>query len=242
MHKLFLFPIAAALFFSCGVLAQQENVKVLPPKAFQQELESATAKQLIDVRTPQEFQSGHIAMAKNINIYDADFKAQLEKLNREQPVYVYCKVGGRSAKAAETLQELGFSHIYDLEGGMMAWESSNLPVTAGEKAKGQQDGVSAADFDQLIAENKVLLIDFYAPWCIPCKEMEPSLNKLAKEYEGKVTFSRIDLDKAKPLARELNIESIPVIAVYKNGKELKRVTGFQTTSQLRKLIKYLLEG
>jgi len=242
MRKLFLLPIAAVLLFSCGVLAQQENVKLLPPNAFQQELESSTPKQLIDVRTPQEFQSGHIATAKNINLYDADFKERLEKLDRDQPVYVYCKVGGRSAKAAETMHELGFTHIYDLEGGIMAWESNNLPVTGDGQSKGEQNGVSTADFDKLIADNKVLLIDFYAPWCIPCKEMEPSLNKLAKEYEGKVTFSRIDLDKAKPLARELNIESIPVIAVYKNGKELKRVTGFQSTSQLRKLIKHLLEG
>jgi thioredoxin-like negative regulator of GroEL len=72
--------------------------------------------------------------------------------------------------------------------------------------------------------------------------MEPSLKKLSKEYKSKVTFSRIDLDKAKPLARKLNIESIPVIAVYKNGKELKRVTGLQSTSQLRELIKYLLKS
>ena len=72
--------------------------------------------------------------------------------------------------------------------------------------------------------------------------MEPSLKKLEKEYKGKVTFSRIDMDNAKPLAQKLGIEAIPVLAVYKNGKELKRVNGFQSTSQLRELIKYLLKS
>lgn len=243
MRKIVLLPLVFAFAFSSCVWAQREtDVKVLQAKAFAQSLDSATQKQVIDVRTPEEFQSGHIAMAKNINLYDSDFKDRLAKLNKAQPVFVYCKVGGRSAKAAKTLHELGFTDVYDLEGGMMEWEKNQLPVALGEATADLTNTFTLSDFDHLLAVNNVLLVDFYAPWCIPCKQMEPSLKKLEKEYKDQVTFSRIDLDKAKPLAQKLNIESIPVLAVYKNGIELKRVTGFQSTSQLRDLIKYLLKS
>ncbi|HTN07280.1 thioredoxin domain-containing protein [Agriterribacter sp.] len=232
-----------ALFLSLSVFAQQQTgVKLLPAKIFAQSLDSAVHKQVIDVRTPEEFQSGHIAGAKNINIYDADFKVRLAMINKAQPVFVYCKVGGRSAKAAGTLHDLGFTNVYDLQGGMMEWENNKLPVAFEKDAENQTDTFTFSDFDQLLAGNKVLLVDFYAPWCIPCKQMEPSLRKLEKKHKGKVAFSRINLDKAKPLAQKLNIESIPVIAVYKNGVELKRVTGFQSASQLRELIAYLLKN
>lgn len=243
MHKLSILPILFFAAFSLNVAAQETGIKLLPAKAYAQALHSADQKQIIDVRTPEEFQSGHIAAAKNINLYDQDFKAQLEKLNKQEPVFVYCKVGGRSAKAAKILNELGFVNIYDLDGGMMSWESNKLPVATVEKAiKSGANSFTVSDFDKLLADHKILLVDFYAPWCIPCREMEPSLKKLEKEYKGKVTFSRIDMDKAKPLAQKLNIESIPVLAVYKNGKELKRVNGFQSTAQLRELIKYLLKS
>ncbi|HRP58191.1 thioredoxin domain-containing protein [Agriterribacter sp.] len=243
MYKLSIPYIFFFAFFSVNISAQEAGIRLLPPKAFAQTLDSTAQKQIIDVRTPEEFQSGHIATAKNINIYDTDFKDRLKKLNKEEPVFVYCKVGGRSAKAAKILRELGFTNVYDLQGGMMAWESNKFPVAAIEKeVKSGTNDFTLSDFNKLLADNKILLVDFYAPWCIPCRQMEPSLKKLSKAYKNQVTFSRIDLDKAKPLARDLNIESIPVIAVYKNGKELKRVTGFQSTSQLRELIKYLLRS
>ncbi len=77
--------------------------------------------QLVDVRTPQEYEAGYIGHAVNYNINGPDFKAQVEALDKSKPVLVYCKMGGRSAKAAKVLKELGFSTIYDLEGGYSAW-------------------------------------------------------------------------------------------------------------------------
>src|SRR5690606_13534983 len=120
MHKLFILPILFLAAFSLNTAAQEPGMQLLPAKAFAQSLDSALKKQIIDVRTPEEFQSGHIATARNINIYDPDFKDQLKKLNKEDPIFVYCKVGGRSAKAAKILQELGFVSVYDLQGGIMA--------------------------------------------------------------------------------------------------------------------------
>ncbi len=79
------------------------------------------AKYLIDVRTPNEYKQGHIEGAKNIDYFSKDFKQQLEKLNKEVPVYVYCRSGGRSAKAMQIMKDMGFKTIYNLDGGYLAW-------------------------------------------------------------------------------------------------------------------------
>ena len=62
------------------------------------------------------------------NFYDADFKAQLEKLDKNKPVYVYCKVGGRSGQAAAQMQAMGFTAVYNLTGGMNAWNGAGKEV------------------------------------------------------------------------------------------------------------------
>lgn len=83
---------------------------------------------LIDVRTPNEFKSGHIENAVNIDIYSDEFKQKLSGLDKNTAVYVYCKKGGRSAKAARTMIDMGFQEVYDLDGGMRSWEKQNLKV------------------------------------------------------------------------------------------------------------------
>lgn len=84
-------------------------------------LDTSTTGILLDVRTNQEFASGHISGARQMNFYDSDFKAQLETLDRNTPVYVYCRSGSRSGKAANIMKSMGFKAVYNLEGGVGAW-------------------------------------------------------------------------------------------------------------------------
>lgn len=76
---------------------------------------------LLDVRTPREYASGHIAKAVNIDYNAPDFEAQINALDRNQPFLIYCAVGGRSAKAAARMQALGFKKVYELQGGFNNW-------------------------------------------------------------------------------------------------------------------------
>ena len=78
---------------------------------------------LLDVRTPEEFNKGHIKDAKIINYYDEDFDAQIEKLDKDKPVYVYCAAGGRSGKTMNLMKEKGFKEVYNLLSGYGAWSS-----------------------------------------------------------------------------------------------------------------------
>ncbi|HBK71018.1 MAG TPA: rhodanese-like domain-containing protein [Flavobacteriaceae bacterium] len=84
--------------------------------------------QLVDVRTPKEHAEGHVKGSKNINFYDDDFITQISTLDKDKEIYVYCKSGGRSGKAAQKLKAAGFKKVYDLQGGFKNWSGSNLEV------------------------------------------------------------------------------------------------------------------
>lgn len=77
---------------------------------------------LIDVRTPGEFASGHIENSINIDYKADNFKELIGELDPNQEIYVYCKVGGRSGRSAKIMRDMGFKNIYDLKGGIIAWE------------------------------------------------------------------------------------------------------------------------
>ena len=82
--------------------------------------------QLVDVRTSEEYGVSHLKNAQNICVTSDDFREKVAGLDKEKPVYVYCKKGGRSAQAATILKELGFTKVYDLQGGITSWESEGL--------------------------------------------------------------------------------------------------------------------
>lgn len=80
--------------------------------------------QWVDVRTPKEYANGHIDDALNFNVNDSSFLKQIEVLDKGKPVYLYCKMGGRSARAAQILKKEGFLEIYNYTGGYDEWRSS----------------------------------------------------------------------------------------------------------------------
>lgn len=216
-----------------------QSVEKLPPAAFKQKMEEHAGRQLIDVRTPGEFAKGYIMNARNVNVYDKDFGPQIDRLalDKNEPVFVYCKAGGRSASAVKQLSTMGFKIIFDLQGGLIAWENLQLPLSGEQKASADSNGLAMADFKNMLSSNKLVVVNFYAAWCAPCKEMAPMITKLAKEYEGRVIVHRIDYDAARSLCRQLSVDNIPTMLVFRGGREIKRTSGFQSEQELEKLMK-----
>ena len=107
--------------------AQQTPQTLLAPEAFEA-ISLQKDVQLVDVRTPEEYQMGHIGNASNINFKATDFKEKMSKLDKTKPVAVYCGVGGRSGKTVPILTELGFKIVYDLQGGITAWKTQGKKV------------------------------------------------------------------------------------------------------------------
>ncbi|MCI0751574.1 MAG: rhodanese-like domain-containing protein [Flammeovirgaceae bacterium] len=100
----------------------------LSPEAFEQKLNSTSNKIVVDVRTVDEFNQGHLPNAILIDYYKEDFKQQLSKLDKNKTLFVYCAAGGRSADAARQLMDLGFKNVIDLEGGMGAWKTAGKKI------------------------------------------------------------------------------------------------------------------
>ena len=111
--------VFVCLLLSC-VQETTPKITVLGQAAFEKKI-SEDGVQLVDVRTPDEWSEGVITNAALINYFDKDFKAQLGKLDKNKPIAVYCKSGGRSGKTTQILSELGFKEIYDLKGGYLNW-------------------------------------------------------------------------------------------------------------------------
>lgn len=99
---------------------QESVIKVVSANEFKKAI-NASNVQLVDVRTPDEFNGGHINGAININIYDKDFEEKILKFDQTKPIYVYCRSGARSQSASQKMKDLGFKEIFDLKGGFMAY-------------------------------------------------------------------------------------------------------------------------
>jgi len=91
---------------------------------------NGTPVSVIDVRTPQEYAAGHLQSATNIDSAAADLNARLAKLPKNAPYIVYCHTGNRSGVVTQRMHDLGFKHVYDLQGGLQAWTAAGLPTTS----------------------------------------------------------------------------------------------------------------
>lgn len=108
------------------------NLLIMDPSEFKEYIQGASVA-LLDVRSPQEYASGHISGALNMNMYSSSFMEEVKKLDRVRKYALYCQSGGRSSMALKFMQSLGFVDVVHMDGGISAWESSNFPIiTEGE--------------------------------------------------------------------------------------------------------------
>ena len=102
--------------------------KNISTSQFQEMIKSKDNAIILDVRTPQEVASGAIEGNVTLDYYDKSFSTELEKLDKEAPVFIYCAVGGRSGDAMRKMQKMGFKEVYNFSGGIRAWISEGKPV------------------------------------------------------------------------------------------------------------------
>jgi thioredoxin len=215
--------MATTIFFNSCTEGQAQSSKTdLAAAEFATKIKELPGAPVVDVRTPEEFGKGHLENAKNINWNGDDFQTQISTLDKSKPVFVYCLSGGRSGAAAKQMRADGFKQVYELNGGIMKWRSANLPETTNAKSA----GMSKAQFDAMITSDKIVLIDFYADWCGPCKKMKPYLEEIAADMKDKVVVIRINADDNQALCKELKIDALPVLQVYKAGKLSWNNSGF----------------
>ena len=215
--------IALTLLFN-GCTHGQSDSSILSATAFFEKLKESPSAPIIDVRTPDEFSKGHLINALNYDWSANEFDKQIASLDKSKPVLVYCLSGGRSSSAANKMRAEGFKTVYELNGGIMKWRNANLPETTNNTVT--SNGMTKQQFDALLLSEKLVLIDFYADWCAPCKKMKPYLDQISSDMAVKVVVIRINADDNQSLCKELKIDALPVLQLYKNKILIWTNTGF----------------
>lgn len=189
---------------------------------------------ILDVRTDKEFRSGHISQAMQANWNDsAQFRERIKYIDPQQPVYVYCLVGGRSAAAATWMRNHGFSQVIELEGGINAWKKAGKPLEGFQDEK----QLSLEEYRSMIPKTGTVLIDIGADWCPPCRKMQPVTDALRKDPSLHFSMINIDAGTQTELIKALNIGPIPVFIIYKNGKETWRKEGIVSQEEFKKQLR-----
>lgn len=121
---------AIALFSGCSSQQSEVFKTISPDEAYKLIQENANNPDfiIIDIRTPQEYEAGHIPNAINIDYYSPTFKEELNKLDKSKTYLIYCRTGHRSGTTMPIMKELGFQKVYEIKGGIMAWASKGYPV------------------------------------------------------------------------------------------------------------------
>lgn len=212
-----LYLIAILALVSC---TNSKGVTELGSDAFKTQLTSGANVQLIDVRSAKAYEEGHITQAMNVDFLAGDFDKKTEDLYKDIPVYVY---GQKDAgEATAKLKSLGFKEVYQLKGGMDAWLQQGHPVEVG--------------FNTAIAGKKLVLVDFNAKWCKPCKMMQPFIDKIHDERKNDVTVISVDTDVARDLAMKYEINLLPTVMMFKENKVVFRSEGLLDQAYLDSLV------
>ena len=217
--------------------ALTQNSEELNVADFQIEIGKESIPQIVDVRTPEEYTEGHLAHATNIDYNGESFKSEIEKLDKSKPTFVYCLSGGRSAKAADLMRKKGFTKVYEMKGGMLAWRNAKLPVeTTAGAITANENGMTADGFKSETTDTMLVLVDFSAEWCGPCKKLAPILDELVNENKGTLKLLKIDIDKNQSLAQQMQIQAIPVLQLYKGGFKVWEQMGLSDKATIEKAI------
>lgn len=222
--------VAITFIFSCK---GQTNYQ-LSADDFEKATKAVNPVQVLDVRTPGEFFSGHIKNALQANWNDPkEFDRRISFIDKGQPLYVYCQAGGRSAAAATKLRSLGYTNVFELKGGINGWKAAGKPLEGDSDAR----QMSLDEFKAKINTAGYVLVDFGAPWCPPCKKMEPIIQNLQTDKSLSFTLTKVDGGRDQDVMQQYQVTELPVFIVFKDGKQVWRKDGIATEDELRSNLK-----
>ena len=231
-----IFFFITSLFFLCSCKSSDSQI-LLSPSDFETKM-AGNAGQILDVRTPDEFNVDHLANAINLDIYSEKFDTEINKLDKQKTYYVYCQRGGRSANATEKLRKAGLQNVYELDGGIVNWIKEGKQIEKGRSVLVTE--MSIADYTELIKSQKLVLVDFSAKWCGPCKILSPILDKVSKARGKELKIIKLDVDANQALALHNTIDELPTLLWYKNGKLEMRMIGLRSEKEINEMIDQLI--
>lgn len=235
LNMLFLFTVITAF-------SQPESVNDISSSQFA-ELMTDSGYTLVDIRTKQEYKSGYIKGAKNINFYSLNFIGNMSLILKDLPVMIYCNTGYRSRIAANKLAKRGYKSVYNLKNGIMEWNLQGYDIKVSDNyVADDTHKVDNDEFIQITKSGTLVLFDFYAPWCAPCREMMPVIDAVSDDYKHKLSVVKVNADVSRKLIKRLNITSVPCLRVYRGEVMLFEHYGKMKKAELCKVLdRYIVE-
>jgi thioredoxin 1 len=124
----------------------------------------------------------------------------------------------------------------------MSYEVHSKSLKGGEMA-GNLLEINTDNFkSEVLNSNVPVVVDFWAQWCMPCRMITPIVDELSGDYKGKIKFVKVNVDDNPRLATDMQVLSIPVLIIFKNGKEIKRIQGANPKPYIEKEIEKALKG
>ncbi len=107
---------------------------------------------------------------------------------------------------------------------------------------GEPTAIDDTNFDQIVLQAEIpVLVDFWAPWCRPCLMVAPVLDELAEEYNGRISFVKVDVDHNPQTAARYSIMSIPTLLIFKNGEPVSHIVGVRAKEELKQTLDDVLD-
>lgn len=227
MNKRRWVALLISLLFIAATLGQQKPV--LPAPEFQAQI-NRPGVQLLDVRTAEEYSAGHIQHSFLADWSNQEqFQHRVQYLDKTKPLYVYCGSGVRSSNAGKWLRANGFQQVFELQNGIIGWKKNKNSLESETSTK----QLTKDEYQSIIDSASVVLVDFGAKWCPPCKKMEPVLERVQNDLQAKFVLRKIDAGTQTEITQLLGVNDLPTFILYKNSKEVWRKTGLISLEELK---------
>ena len=117
---------------------------------------------------------------------------------------------------------------------VMKKELQDNPGGSGDNWPAEPVPLTEQNFEEFIKQYPLVAVDCWAPWCGPCRMVAPIIDELAKEYQGKIVFGKLNTDENQGIALKFNIMSIPTLILFKEGKPISNIVGFRPKAELKR--------
>ncbi|MGR3809893.1 rhodanese-like domain-containing protein [Jiulongibacter sp. NS-SX5] len=204
---------------------QAQSISGLSADLFQNALRSNPDAVILDVRSGQEFERAHIKGARQIDFDSKSFLDEVLGLHlKTEQLYLYDFTGEKAKNAAVYLKDLGYQHVFYLNGGLAEWTASSKPYISSESTVSPIAAYTLADLDLIFKRNRNVVLFLTAPWCKYCKIMRP---RLLRSTGSKQQIKLIEIDGSRDLAiaEHFQLTETPTILYFQNGKQVWKSSG-----------------
>lgn len=208
-----------------GLLQAADVTAPLPVDVYAAKIGRETAPQIVDVRTPEEYDANHLNGAISIDLREPGYLQGLEKFDKTKPVFIYAIQNKRSGILAAELRSNGYNEVYELRSGIASWIGAGYPYYTAAKG-----GVTLADYKKSVNDKGLVLVDIGTKYCGLCRQVKGMVDSLKSEHDPAYKVVEIDLYNSPQLVSELGeVQAVPTVLLYKDGKIVWKRTGLTFT-------------